>query len=118
MNKTAVYDFTRYGDLIYTLREHLEAEDYYKVESHDTIYIHLKKEGEKKREVISLHINPWNADDVWLIVKTGNKELIKPVYLKDKEDPETWKEIQTITDMVYEEDKKNIKRYVAYYYYN
>lgn len=118
MNKTAVYDFTRYGDLIYTLREHLETEDYYKVESPDTIFIHLKKEGEKKREVISLHINPWNADDVWLIVKTGNKELIKPVYLKDKEDPETWKEIQTITDMVYEEDKKNIKRYVVYYYYN
>jgi hypothetical protein len=53
-----------------------------------------------------------------MIVRTGNKELIKPVYLKDKEDPETWKEIQTITDMVYEEDKKDIKRYVVYYYYN
>lgn len=118
MNKTVVYDFRRYDGLINTLQEHLDAEDFYKVESHDTIFIHLKKEGEKKREVFSLHINPHDAADVWMIVKTGNKELFKPVYLKDKDDPETWKEIQTITDMVYEEDKKQIKRYVIYYYLN
>lgn len=118
MNKTVVYDFTRYGDLIYTLREHLEAEDYYKVESHDTIFIHLKKEGEKKRQVFSLHINLADTADVWMIVRTGNKELIKPVYLLDKNDPETEKEIKAITDMVYEEGKENIKRYVVYYYYN
>ena len=78
----------------------------------------LKKEGEKKTQVFSLHINPEDSDDVWMVVSTGNKELIKPVYLKDKNDPETVKEIEAITDMVYDAEKKNIKSYVVYYYLN
>jgi len=118
MNKTAVYDFRRYTVLTDVLQKHLQEGDYYKVESHDTIFIHLKKEEEKKTQVFSLHINPWDSDDVWMVVSTGNKELIKPVYLNDKNDPETWREIELISDMVYDTEKKNIKRYVVYYYLN